>query len=310
MTDLSVKNRIIALSSFILVSIALTIRNINLFTFVLFGCLGLVIFFADKILDNKKIQERTLSAFFAFAVSYQTFFQAFNRIHDNNKQLLAAFALAIFLAAVFASTDRKKFLYSILSAPLMCFLDTRIASAYCTLLLSFSVVIFLIESRTQNTKKKQNKKKTNKAKNQEDGIRLEPATVNLISIIVSAACLAFCLYYTFKNKSSSIENSTFLLIQFKNTLGFSILIIYLFVKLLRSNLKVNIFISAGLILHIAVMIFSAISFGWIFFSLHLISITMFLGLVCLESKETVNKIKEDCQNHKYLFFIEILCLLQ
>lgn len=308
MTDLNVKNRIISLSSFVLVSVLLSIRNINYFTLVLFGCLGLVIFFADKILDNSKITERTLSAFFVFAVCYQTFFQIFNGVHNNLKQLLVSAALAVFLAAVFAATDTKKFPYAVFSAPLICLLDVRVASAYCTLLLSLSIVLYLFESR--NTNNKHSKKSTKSKKKQNDRMEFEPKTVTLISIVTSIAGLTFCVYSAFKNEAPVVENINFLFSQCKNTLSLIILIVYLLIKLIRSNQVVTVQIVAGLVIHIIAMIFFTATYGWTIFSLFLLSTVMFLGLMCLESEETVNEIKSDYHNHRFLFLVGMLCLLQ
>jgi hypothetical protein len=307
LTDLSVKNRIVALSSFVLLSVVLTIRNVNLFTFILFGFLGLVIFFADKILDNQKIQERTLSALFTFAVCYQTFLQLFNLTYDNFRQLLVSAAFAIFLAAVFVATDRKKFPYAVVSAPLICLLDVRTASAYCTLLLSLSIVLFISESRNKKSGKKSSKKK---AKKQDGKVEPEPITVILISIFLSIAGLVFCVYSALKNGIPVIENITFFFSQYKNTLGCIILIAYLFIKLIKSNLRATVHIVAGLFIHIAAMIFFTVIYGWTLLSLFLLSAIMFLGIVCLESEETVNEIKSDCHNHRYLFLVGMLCLLQ
>lgn len=304
MTDLSVKNRIIALSSFFCISILLTIRSSLPFTLVFFACMGLVVFFADKILSNEKIKQYTLFAFFVFAACYQTFYQIFNRIHIHINQLMVAAALAIFLAAVFAATDRKKFPYSILCAPLICLLDTRIASAYCILLLSFSIVSIQLEKGVKQKRKNIGKKST------EDMRKLSPLTVNLISVVTSVLCFAFCIYSTIREGNAVVENSNYLLQFFKNTFGFSILLIYLLVKLIQSNLKVNVGIIFGLVMFIASAIFFTINLGWSFFSLFLISVNMFLGLVCLESEDIINEIKKDYHNHKYLFFIEFLCLLQ
>lgn len=304
MTDLSLKNRIFALVAFTFSALILSFRSALYFTLVLFVCLGTVLFFADKLLDNKKIKERTAFAFFVSAACYQTFYQIFNRVHDNNKQLMAAAAIAFFLAAVFAATDIKKLPYCILAAPLICFLDTRIAGAYCILLLTLSIVkIRLVPERNKSVKKKNSKNSSKKSD-------LNQFTVTIVSIIVSLGCLAFCLYTVFQNENRTTETLDYLLRYFKNTLGFSILIVYFTIKLMRSNVKAKVAVIIGIILHIAATPLYLINYGWSFASLFIISTALFLGLVCLENNYIVDSIKDDCRNHRYLFLVELLCLLQ
>ena len=117
---------------------------------------------AIKILNSEKIKERTAFAFFVFAVCYQTFFQFFNRTHENTIQLMIASALALFLAGVFAATSVKNLPYSILVAIIICFLDIRLASAYSFFLLTFSIVKLQLEIKGNKFRKSSQKKKNNK----------------------------------------------------------------------------------------------------------------------------------------------------
>ncbi len=307
MTDLSLKNRILALVAFTVSALFLSVLSALYFTLVLFVCLGIVIFFADKLLNNKKIKERTAFAFFVSASCFQTFYQIFNRVHDNNKQLMTAAAISFFLAAVFAATDIKNLPYCIFAAPLICLLDIRIAGAYCILLLTLSIVkIKLSPEQNKSDKKKNSKNKKNTSKQSD----IDPFTATIVSIIVSLGCLAFCLYTVFQNKDRTTETLDYLLRYFKNTLGFSILIIYFIIKLMRSNVKAKVAVIIGIILHITAIPLYLINYGWSFVSLFMISTALFLGLVCLENNDIVDSIKDDYNNHKYLFFVEFLCLLQ
>lgn len=305
MTDLSLKNRIITLIAFIFAAVILTLRSVLAFNFIFFLFVGVVLFFADKIINSEKIKERTVLAFFVFATCYQTFFQIFNRIHENNRQLLVASALAVFLAAVFAATDIKKLPYSIFSAPLLCLLDVRIATPYTILLLSFSVIKLILESKTTKSGKK--KKKSNQEK--EKG-SVDPITVLSLSIVTSIACAAFCAYSFFKNKVLSTENLDYLFTHFKNSIGFVIFIVYFLVKLIKSNLRIKPVIIICLALNIAVSVLFAIYYGWAYFSLVLLSSTLLLGLICLESEDVTKSIRSDFLNHKYIFLAGLLCLIQ
>lgn len=304
MTDLSLKNRILALVVFAFSALILSVRSALYFTMVLFLCLGLVLFFADKLIDNQKVKARTAFAFFVSAACYQTFYQIFNRVHDNNKQLMTASAIAFFLAAVFAATDIKKLPYCILAAPLICFLDTRIAGAYCILLFTLSIVkIRLVPKQNKSGKKKNSKNNSQKSEPNQ-------VTVIIVSIIVSLGCLSFCLYTVFQNENRTTETLDYLLRYFKNTLGFSILIVYFIIKLMRSNVKAKVAVIIGIILHIAAAYLYWINYGWSFASLFIISTALFLGLICLESSDIIDSIKEDYHKHKYIFFVEFLLLLQ
>lgn len=313
MTDISLKNRIITILSFTFAAVILSVRNALTFTLVFFVCLFPVLFFADKILNSEKIKERTAFAFFVFAVCYQTFFQFFNRTHENTMQLMIASALALFLAGVFAATSVKNLPYSILVAIIICFLDIRLASAYSFFLLTFSIVKLQLEIkgnkfRKSSQKKKNNKKKKNdKAKEKE---ALDPFFTVIISIIVSAACLVYCINAVFKNELRITESIDYLLTQFKNTVGFSILILYLLIKLLRSEIKAKTSIIIGLVLNIVPIPLYFINYGWCTFSLFLVSTALFLVLVCFENGDIIDSVKDSFHKHKYIFFVEILLLLQ
>lgn len=313
MTDISLKNRIITILSFTFAAVILSVRNALTFTLVFFVCLFPVLFFADKILNSEKIKERTAFAFFVFAVCYQTFFQFFNRTHENTMQLMIASALALFLAGVFAATSVKNLPYSILVAIIICFLDIRLASAYSFFLLTFSIVKLQLEIkgnkfRKSSQKKKNNKKKKNdKAKEKEE---LDPFFTVIISIIVSAACLVYCINAVFKNELRITESIDYLLTQFKNTVGFSILILYLLIKLLRSEIKAKTSIIIGLVLNIVPIPLYFINYGWCTFSLFLVSTALFLVLVCFENGDIIDSVKDSFHKHKYIFFVEILLLLQ
>ena len=314
MTDISIKNRIIALISFVFASITLSVCSASTFSLVFFACVGLVLFFADKILSSEKIKERTAFAFLVFAAVYQTFFQFFSRMHEsNNAQLMIASAAALFLAGVFAATNIKNLPYSILVAVILCFLDIRIASAYCLLLLTFSIVKFQLEIKgnkfRKNKGKKKNSKKKKNDKNKESD-ETDPFFTIIISIIVCAACLIYCLFAVFKNEIRTAETFDYMLEQFKNTIGLVILIIYLLIRLLRSEIKAKAGIVAGFILNIAPIPLYFANYGWCAFSLFLISSALFFVLVCLENSDIVDSIKSDYNNHKYVFFAELLLLLQ
>ena len=140
MTDINIKNRILAILGFAVFSVVLTLQKAYPLLLVFFAFSGIVIFFADKILDGEKIKEKTATAFLVFFLSFQTFYQLFYREHETVRQILACAGIAVFLAAVFTLTDKSKVLYSIIAAPLLCVLNVQIAIYYSIILLSFSAV--------------------------------------------------------------------------------------------------------------------------------------------------------------------------
>lgn len=311
MTDISLKHRIIAVISFALVSVVLSVRSALTFTLVFFACMSLVVFFADKMLNNEKIKERTALGFFVFAACYQTFYQLFNRTHENNKQLMVAAALALFLAGVFAATEIKNFPYSVLAATLICFLDIRIAAPYCLVMLTFSIVKFQLELKGNKFRKNSGKKKKSKKKNKEtDKPESDPFFVIIISVLVSIVCLVFCIDAVFKNEIRMVETIDYALKNFKNFFGFAIFMIYLLIKLMRSEIKAKIGIVAGFILNLLPIPLYFENYGWSFVSMAFVSTIFFLGLICLEREDIADSIKEDCRNHRFLFFTELLLMLQ
>lgn len=305
MTDLSLKHRIFAIIAFSFSALVLSYRSYLIFTLIFFVCIGVVLFFADRLINREKIKERTAFAFFVSASCFQTFYQIFNRVHDNNKQLIAGTAISLFLAAVFAATDIKKLPYCIFAAPLICLLDIRIAGAYCLLLFAFSITTIKFLPKQNKSKKKKNNK--NITTQQSD---INPLTATTASIFVSLGCLVFCLYAVFQNENRSTESLDYLFKYFKNTLGFLVLIVYLITKLMRSDSKAKANIIIGVFLHVAITPFYMINYGWAFMSLFIISMTLFLGLVCLENNNIIESIKNDYRNHRYLFLVGLLCLLQ
>ncbi|MBR0348557.1 MAG: hypothetical protein IIX16_02860 [Clostridia bacterium] len=301
MTDLSLRHRIFAIIAFSFSALVLSYRSYLLFTLIFFACIGLVLFFADRLVNSEKIKERTAFVFFVSAACYQTFYQIFNRVHENNKQLITAAALALFLAAVLAATDQKKLPYCIIAALTISFLDTGIGAAFCILLLSFSIVKLKLLPKGNKSKKSPTKNKST-----------NPDTFSVLvgSIMVSLCCLAYSVYQAIKNTAITSEQLDYIFTYFKNTLGFSVVIVYFVIKIMRSNIKAKSFIIAGIVLHIALIPLYWFNYGWAFTSLFIISMTLFLGLVCLENNNIIDSIKNDYRNHRYLFLVGLLCLLQ
>ena len=310
MTDLSLKNKIIAISSYIFSVAILIYQNSYLFSVIYFACVGLVLFFADKIFDNERIKEKTLCAFFLASVSYQTLFPMFWAIHENNKHLMIAAAVAIFIAAVFAMTDKAKVSYLIVVAPVLCFLDQRTALCFSGLLLAWSVSKILAEEKKEaksKNNKKSKKKQSNKALSSLENIKFL-----ILTALMSLVCIAVCIYLSIQKDNIVIENYKYFIQQFKNTIGFVVVLIYLLIKAFRYHTKPALKISfiPGILLCIVPVTFFVKVYGWASVSLALICSIAYLGLICFENEQIIQSIKDDYSKNKYLFWVLLLLMLR
>lgn len=296
MKDISIKNRIIAVASFLLVALILTVRSAWPFTFVFFGGIGLVLFFADKIISNEKIHNRTVFAFCIFGTCYQTFYQIFNHAHETGKQTVIVLSITVFLAAVLALTDKNKLVFATLAAPLLCITDIRIAICYAVLLLSFSFVI-LGSDKTESPKKSKSKSRIDKRK------------LPFLSAVLSVACIVIGIYLSIKSQGRGPERIDHLFFYFKNTLGFLVAAVYLSVKIFRHSFRAKSAVLLGIVLNVVSIIFLTATYGWTIFSLSCVSLDFFLLLCCMESADITQAIKTDYHNNKYLFYTGFLLML-
>lgn len=312
MTDLSLKNKIIAIASYLCTAVVLTYQKNYIFSMIYFVCVGLVLFFADKLFDSKKIKEKTLCAFLLTSVAYQTLSQIYFSSHEKNKQLMVAAAVAILVAILFAMTDKSKLSYTIVVAPVLCLLDLRIALCYSCTVIAWAVTNVILGER--HDKKVINKKtKKNKVdKKSVDLSSVEQRTLFISTALVSIICFAVCIYFSAKKETAVIEKYDYILQQFKNTIGFVIALIYLLIKALKLNTKpaVRISIVAGILLCIVPVTFFVKVYGWASVSLALICSIAYLGLICFENEQIIQSIKDDYSKSKYLFWVLLLLMLR
>lgn len=313
MTDLSLKNKIIAIISYIFTAAVIVYQNNYFFSVVYFACIGLVLFFADKIFDNEKIKEKTLCSFLFFSVSHQTLFQIFFVIHENNKHLPIASSVAIFVAVVFAMTDKSKLMYAIVASPILCFLDPRIALCFSSMLSAWSVSELLLKDKTEacvTKNKKRKKKQSEKEKSQI--LAVEPKKMLIASALTGIVCFGLSIYLALQKQNIVIENSNYFIHQFKNTIGFVIALIYMLIKLFRNTKKIGAKISfiPGTLLCIVPVTFFIPVYGWSILSLSLICSIVYTGLLCFENDQIIQAIKDDYAKSKYLFWILLLLMLR
>lgn len=312
MTDLSLKNKIIAIASYLCTAVVLTYQKNYIFSMIYFVCVGLVLFFADKLFDSEKVKEKTLCAFLLTSVAYQTLSQIYFSTHERNKQLMVAAAAAIFVAIIFAMTDKTKLSYTIIAAPVLCLLDLKIALCYSSIVIAWSVTNIL---RGERHDKKVSNKKSKKNKSDKKSAVLssvEPRTILISTALVSIICFAVCIYFSAKKETAVIEKYDYILQQFKNTIGFVIALVYLLIKALKLNTRpaVRISIVAGILLCIVPVTFFVKVYGWASVSLSLICSIAYLGLICFENEQIIQSIKDDYSKNKYLFWVLLLLMLR
>lgn len=317
MTDIIKRDKIIACFSFVFSAIVLSYQEFSRFSLIYFAVIGLVLLFADKVFDNEKIKEKTLCAFILTAISHQTFYQIFSTVHESNQQLMTASACAIFIAAAFAMTDKNKTAYSIVAAPLLCFLDLRIGICFGLLLFTASFSSFISEegkflSKATSDKGAKKKPKTNNNKSTSDIASLNPKLLFAFAALTGLICFAVCIYLTYKNSTHSIENYKYLIKHFKHLTGFAILAIYLLIKIFRSNLSKSVKFIAPLSMILCLATgFLLLSFhGWSYFSLISIVCIVYAGLACLNNNEIVESVKEDYNRNKYLFWVLLILIFR
>ncbi len=292
MTNLVKKEKIAGIICYLVYSAILTYQNHNLFSLVYFVAVAIVIFMADRLFAENAPVKKTLTAFFVTAVGYQTLFGIFRSVHNDVKQVLTAAAAAVFFASIFAFTDRKKLPFCIAAAPVLCFLNLKIAICYSVFLLCFSV------AQTLSAKHKENKK------------GLSHKNLAIISIAVSVICSGVSLYLLITDDGYIKENLNYLLVQFKNPPALIIASIYLASRLFRSIDTNKVVLSICIAVFVAATILTTVLFGWSLFAVFCLSIPLFLGILCLNDTKTVDLIKSDCEKHKYIFYIIIVCALQ
>lgn len=302
MTDISIKNRIAAVVAYIVAASVLTLQYHQPTAIVYFFAVGLVLLFADKLFDTTKVTCPTATAFAVSVLCHQTFFQIFYKTHDSIKQLLTALAVAVFLAGVFALTDRKKQWISVVAAPIISLANYRIAFCYCILTLSFFIVKLLSAEKAKTKSAQKSKKKSSSVKPS-----LSDNKLLIISAAVSAVCMLFCIFPAVKD-TGNIEAIRYFLVNFKNTPFILTACVYLLVRLLKGDIRAKAGIITGFALNVISAVVFCILYGWTMLSLFLISGLLFCALNCLENRQIADSVRADYDNHRYLFSALILCM--
>ncbi|MBR6531322.1 MAG: hypothetical protein IKT61_02350 [Clostridia bacterium] len=288
MTDLNKKERLIAILCYLAFSAVLTFQRHYLLALVYFACVGVVILFADKLIQHDALSSKTLCAFFITAVGYQTTFEIFFADHESFNQILSAVAVAVFFAGIFALTDEKMLPWCIGAIPLLCVLNIKLAIGLSVLMLCLSIV------RLKHFA----------------NLKSRDRTLLVTSVVVSILGVAIGVILTVISDKYFLEGYNYLLQRFKNPVFLLAVTVYLTVKLLRSKFqaKRNFFICLAVI--IASTVFTTLTLGWSSFALFCFIAPVFVGLLCLRDKKIVKQIKADYEKHKFIFWTTLVCILQ
>ncbi len=300
MTDLNKKEKIICALCYLAYAAILTYQRHFLLSIAYFAFVAVVIVFADKLLKNEFLKRKTFSAFLITAVGYQTLFEIFYSSRQSIKQLSAALAVAIFIACIFAFTDRKKLPFCIIAAPVLCFLNLKIAVGYTVFLFCISL------AELQSEKSEGEKKLARKQENKKTSVR----NLSLASIAISVICLGVCIYLSLTSEVFFKEDINYLLLRFKNPLALMIVCGYLAFRIFKSDFYAKQAVIICLVLSVAVAIFATFTLGWSLFSLFCYTTPLYLGLMCIKSTSIVEAIKADYHKNKFVFWAIIVCTLQ
>ncbi len=300
MSNMNKKETIIVSVVYILFSVFFSYAQYHWFSLIYFGAIALVIAFADKIFSENKFVSlpNSLTIACIAAVCNSTLHEIFYSEHGNLEQFTAAFAVAVFLAGIVASTVPSNLPYAIVAAPLICFLNLRIALCYCILLASICFVNICLNKHVKITPKKQKK-----------GTKSAP-DFNIIAIVVCVISLAICIFRFIKSDFSSAESFVYFKNNFKNAPAVIIFDIYLLIRLLKSEFKAKsaMLISTGILLAMAIT--GTIFISWALLSLSFLCIMLLLLHCFIQDNNCFEIIKEDYQSHKFIFWVLMLLLLQ
>lgn len=282
MTELNKKEKIIGILSYLAYSAVLTFQRHYLLSLTYFACVSVGIIFADKLIKDGIVKNKTLSAFFLTAVGYQSAFEIFYTVRDDLMQILSAFAISAFFICIFLLTDKTKLPWCIGAVPFFCAINVKIAFIYCILLLCLSVM----------------------------SLNKRADKLTIASMAVSAAGIIVCVIIALTSDTYFLENIGYMLERFKNPIFLIIITAYLTFKLRKSRtLKISRLCLCFAVFTVAA-IFATCTLGWTAFSLFCFTLPVFTALLCLGDETVTEAIKTDFKKNKFIFFAVIICVLQ
>lgn len=282
MTDLNKKEKIIGIICYLAYSAVLTFQRHDPIALVYFAFVAVVVFFADNLIKEGSVKNKTLTAFFVTAVGYQTTFEIFYSVHNDFKQILSAVAVAVFYAGIFLLTDNRKIPWCIGAVPVLCILNVKIAIGFCVLLLCVSVM---------SPDKKAGK-------------------ISFIGLAVSTVGLIACVVLALTTEGYFLENGGYLLSRFKNPLFLIVISVYLAVRLLKVKAVKIPKICFCIALFVLATVFSTLTLGWAVFASMSFCLPLLLGLTCLNDSRVSSVIRADFEKNKFIFVAVIICVLQ
>ncbi len=295
------KDTVIISIGFIIFSILFSFANLQSFALIYFAAVALTVFFANKIFSLEKLSiPNPLIVAFTAAVCNSTAYEIFYTEHANLNRLAAAFAVAAFLAGFFAAVGVKNFSYSIVIAPVLCFLNLRIAICYSALLACISAINMYSDKHSKVRGMKKSKKKTKTKLN-----------LNLIALVVSILSLVVSVYLLVEPDGYLLkENFSYYINTFKNNPAVIIASVYLFIKLLKNNFNAKLPMIISVVVLLAAVVGGYFIAGMTLSALMCMCILLLLSYYCIQDDKTFQSIKEDYHKQKFLFWVLIVYLLR
>ncbi len=299
MNTLNKKYTVIISVAYVIFAVLYSYAEFHWFSLIYFGAIALIIALADKIspASEPTAPPPSLVVACAAAIGNTTMHEIFYTEHGNLNQLTVSFAIAIFFAGIFALTKPSNLPYAIVGAPLLCFLNLRIALCYCILLAGICAVNIVLIKHSKFTQKKSKK-----------GTQSTP-NFNIIAIVVCVISLAICVYRFTQIDFLSPENLYYYMNTFKDNPAIIALAVYLLIKLLKSGFKAKVPMLVTALVLIAAAIVCAIIISWTIFALCCLCVVALFTYCSLQDPKTIASIKADYNSHKFIFWILFLLLL-
>lgn len=304
MSVLSKKDRIIVSVAYILLACFTAYYYSNLFTFVYFFLIGLVICFADKVLQTEPHVLCFFSMTFIAAMLHNVFYEKIFVTSGDLLKLIASCSPAVFLFGFYAVLRKKNQWYAVLSAIIFLVVDFKIGLCFGTLILCISLFNLYTTKLCANDDKKQKKKQKRKNKKKQKTVDL-----NILIAITGLITTVICILLSLKPENHSVEMVHYFFINFKNCIFAVPALAYLLVRALKQAPDVRLPVIVGTVFMIAISVFGVMSTGWKTFALTWLCILVFVGYCCVQKSEVTTRLKADFEKNKLIFIVFAVALL-
>ncbi len=277
---------------YLVFSVIFSFANFNWYALIYFGAIALIIAFSDKIFGKiSSVMPTPIAVALVAAISHRSLYRIFAEEHIIAQQILTAFAVAFFIAGIFAVVNKHSLPFAAVCAPVLCALNLRIAFSYC---------IFLIFTCALNLYRQKNVKNSEKVARENK--------INIFAIVMGVVFFAVCVFMIVKTENHISENFTYYKKFFKGNIAVIISAVYLLVALVKSKCETRALAAVGTAVFTAAAIVSKFFLGWATFSLTFICAAVFLLYCSAKSDTALKRIKTDYRENSYIFWVLAVCL--